>query len=261
MRPSLSLLALSILSPTARAFSTPARFEPFVPSSAEALLVGNDTIVPADHELLKRAGSCAANYNSCSSLAAIYSGACCSKTAVCTTDRNANVACCATGATCTGTIASQRPATTVSATATAKYVSNTYFPFPVIPTTYTAAADCTAAYSACQSNFALCTVDLTGGGYGVTVSAIGGGITVAPTATNLGYASATSICGSLSQAACMGLQTSLCAQYGSGTDTTTTAANTVFVVGSSNQAPRPTMGCMAAMGAVGVGLGIAGQLV
>lgn len=99
------------------------------------------------------------------------------------------------------------------------------------------------------------------------MSAIGGGITVAPTATNLGYASATSICSSLSEEACMGLETSMCAQYGTGTGTTTTGTatttgNTVFVVGSSNRAPRPTVGCMAAVGAfAGVGLGLAGQLI
>ena len=79
----------------------------------------------------------------------------------------------------------------------------------------------------------------------------GGGITLAPTAQNLGPASATSICSSLSQQACYGIMSENCAQFGEG--------GTFVVNPTGNRAARQT-GCMAA-GVVAVGLGIAGQMV
>jgi len=138
-------------------------------------------------------------------------------------------------------------------TGTASYVPNPYFPFPYIPTTYANSAACNSAYNDCQTNYAACTVDLQGGsGFAVTIVAPAGGITVAPTATSLGLASATSICSSLSNQACYGLVTQNCPQFG-----------TEFIVSTTvNAAARPTVGCLAAAGMVaGVGLGIAGQMV
>jgi hypothetical protein len=73
---------------------------------------------------------------------------------------------------------------------------------------------------------------------------------VAPTAgQNLGTASATSICSSLSSAACYNLQSTNCAQFASG-----------FVVATSaGMGARQTMGAMERMGVfAGLGLGVLG---
>lgn len=82
-------------------------------------------------------------------------------------------------------------------------------------------------------------------------------MTVAPTAQNLGVASATSICSSLSSEACFGIASDSCAQFG-----TATTSGGSFVVGTTNAAARPTVGCMAAAGVMaGVGLGIARHMI
>jgi len=264
--PSLSFFLLSIT-----AHQIPFNLAPFYPPHLDSILLSNDTLSP-EHDFLKRDGNCPANYNSCSTLAAADGGACCTSGSVCTLDHARNIACCATGATCTGTIGRTAATTTASGgvvvfgstttnaaatiTGSASYVSNAFFPFPYIPTTYINSAACNSAYSTCQSNYALCTQDLTGGGFGVTVSAPEGGVTVAPAVANVGIASATSICSSLSAQACYGIQSSNCAQFG-----TATTTGGGFVV-ATNAAARPTMGCMAAAGVLaGVGLGIAGQIV
>lgn len=144
-------------------------------------------------------------------------------------------------------------------TGTASYVSNSYFPFPYIPQTYINSAACNSAYSVCQENYAACTNDLQGSSFGVTIVAPNGaGVTVAPTAQNLGVASATSICSSLSAEACYNIGTGSCAIFG----TATTTGGTFVVGTTSNPAARPTVGCMAAAGVMaGLGLGIAGHLV
>ncbi len=177
--------------------------------------------------------------------------------------------CCPTGVTCTGTVGIQTATTTTGtstgitittpAAAVVSVVSNSYFPFPVIPATYIDAAACLSAYSACQTNYAACTADLQGSSFGVTVVAPNGaGVTVAPTAQNLGSADAVAVCSSLSSEACGGIQSASCAVYG----TATTAGGTFFVGGTSNPGCRQTMGAVAKVGMVaGVGLGIAGQLV
>jgi hypothetical protein len=78
---------------------------------------------------------------------------------------------------------------------------------------------------------------------------------VQPTVQSLGVASATSICSSLSAEACLNIQSSNCAQFGTG-------AGGSFVISSTkNVAARPTgIGCMLGVVA-GMGLGIAGQMV
>jgi hypothetical protein len=148
--------------------------------------------------------------------------------------------------------------TDATITGTASYVSNTYFPFPIIPTTYVNSAACNSAFSACQANYAACTNDLQGNTFGVTIVAPNGaGVTVAPTAQNLGEASATSICNSLSSEACFGIGSGSCAVFG----TATTTGGSFIVGGTTNAAARPTVGCMAAAGMMaGFGLGIARQM-
>jgi hypothetical protein len=243
----------------------------FEPRLDETLLISNETLVPSpENELRKRDGNCPLNYNSCSTLALQDGGACCTAGSTCTLDHARNIACCPIGATCTGTIQIATgtttstssggggilfgTTTTTSSTAAiatitgpASYVSNPYFPFPYIATSYTNSADCVSAYDNCQVNYAACTVELQGGGgNGVTIVAPGGGTTVAATAVNLGT-SATSICSSLSKAACYGLVTQNCVQF-----------ETAFVVSTTgNGAPKQTAACFARVAWAGVGLGLA----
>jgi hypothetical protein len=134
--------------------------------------------------------------------------------------------------------------TTATTTAPVSILTNPYFPFPIIATSYPNSASCNVAYEACQTNYAACTVNLQGGGFGVTVVAPQGGVTVSPTAQNLGEASATSICSSLSQQACYGIVSENCAQFGQGT------GGTFVVSPTGNHAARPTVGCFAAAGLV-----------
>ena len=237
------------------ALQIPSIFAPFNAAHFDEeapLLFSNDTILASDEppsNLQKRANNCPNNYNSCSTLAAADAGACCSVGSVCSLDNNRQIACCSIGATCTGTIDLATSATTATTTGvvvfgtsttttttntgsttpsptstvttttgTASYVSNTYFPFPYIPTTYSNSAACNSAFQACQTNYALCTEDLEGAAVaGVTISAPNGGVTVAPTVVNVGTSSAMSICSSLSNVACYGIVSSNCAQFGTGT--------------------------------------------
>lgn len=250
----------------------------------EALLETNETLIASSHDLLKRDGNCPTNYNSCSTLAAADAGACCTVGSFCTTDGAKNIACCPTGAKCTGTVnigtatgtgggavfgsgtatttatatgsttsttTTTSTANTATITSAASVVNNVYFPFPYIPTTYSNSAACMVAYSDCQSNYAACTADLDGGGgFAVTIVAPAGGVTVSPTAQNLGASSATSICSSLYNVGCYGIVPSNCANFGAGT----------FVAATGTSAPgsRITAGCYAGM--VAAGLGIAGQM-
>jgi hypothetical protein len=133
------------------------------------------------------------------------------------------------------------------------YLTNQYFPFPIIATNYPNSAACNVAYEACQTNFAACTANLQGGGgFGVTVVAPnGGGVTVNPTAQNLGQPAASSICRSLSGAACYNIGSGDCAAFGTGEG---------FVPSQTrNAGAKATMGCIVAA-AAGVGMGIVGQM-
>jgi hypothetical protein len=241
----------------------------YEPRLDESLLISNETLVrPPDNELRKRDGNCPVNYNSCSTLAKADGGACCIAGSTCTLDHARNIACCPIGATCTGTIqiatgtttgaggggvilgtTTTSTAATATITGAASVVSNPYFPFPYIATSWTNSAACVSAYNNCQQNYVACTVDLQGGGgNGVTIVAPGGGTTVAATVQNLGAASATSICSSLSQAACHGLATTNCALF-----------ETAFVVSNTrNGVPRQTAAAgFAKVAWAGVGLGLA----
>ncbi|KAK6586286.1 hypothetical protein PZA11_001343 [Diplocarpon coronariae] len=244
----------------------------------------------SEHEFLKRDGNCPANFNSCSTFRDSAGGACCTAGSFCTTDsllpdgselyglarycnRQASrrgvlgggtVAAGTTTTTTTGgtTGTSTNPAATI--TGTVSYVANDFFPFPYIPVSYVNSAACNSAYNDCQTNYAACTFALGGGGsgnagFGVTIVAPNGGVTATPTIQNLGLASATSLCSSLSSVGCYNIVSTNCAQFGTGTEIS-------FVTGTTdNGAARPTAavkGCYAAAGVMaGVGLGIAGQLV
>jgi hypothetical protein len=72
---------------------------------------------------------------------------------------------------------------------------------------------------------------------------------------NLGVASATSICSSLSTAACFNLQSADCAQFGSGTS----SGQFIVATGTNAAGAMITVGPMLAV--AGLGLGIMGQMV
>ncbi|PVI08500.1 hypothetical protein DM02DRAFT_621352 [Periconia macrospinosa] len=204
-------------------------------------------------ELLKRQQSnCAQGYSVCNNIA--RPDLCCRTNQICSADRAGNAACCPIGAACTGTIgvivgpstsisvsgttassqagfATPTPTITGGGTSTTSNsfiqsssngasparstVPNSYFPFPFIPTTYTAAAACSSAYTSCQLDAASCTAALASGREGVTISAPNGGVT-ATAVPSLGVQSAQSICQSLSSKACYGLQVEACASFGGG---------------------------------------------
>lgn len=179
-------------------------------------------------QILRRAdNNCPTGYNPCTSLG--NSNACCKQGTNCSRDAANNIACCPTGASCTGSLTGastamstgtsfmfpqDATATTTTSTADSSAASITgstisgAYPFVYVPTAFSNAATCSSYYSLCQSEYSQCTAQLMGR-YAVTVGGAGGaGVTVeAATATS----QATSICSSLSQAACHGLQLSYCA--------------------------------------------------
>ncbi len=99
-------------------------------------------------------------------------------------------------------------------------VPNSYYPYPVLPTTYTGSDDCSSSYTACQAESAKCTGFIEGGGYGVTVGGQDGVITQQAA---LGPSSAEAICSSLSQEACHGLDVSMCSTLGGAAKATAAA--------------------------------------
>jgi hypothetical protein len=235
-----------------------AAFEPALATLEQLTTPNNDTTaVDSIAELLKRQNVCGNKQYQCSNAPSV----CCPRTAICSADRNNVVGCCPQGAACTGTLgASATGAVTASTTSPfvsasttsgpfvqqtepasgASTVSNAFYPFPYIATTYTNAAACSSAYTRCQSDAASCTNALIGGAQGVTISAPNGGATITAV-PSIGTQSASSICSSLSQEACYGLQVEACRSFG----------------GSGNAAPTR---CEGYIGAVGVALGVAGQL-
>ena len=139
---------------------------------------------------------------------------------------------------------------------------NSYYPYPILPTTFAGADDCSSSVTACSAESAKCTGFIEGGGgygggYGVTVAGQGGVITqqgvMAP-------ASAEAICSSLSMAACHGLNVGMCSTLG-GAAKSSGGGN--FLVGSqtSSGGAMPTR-CAAIYGVgLGMAVGIAGQVV
>ncbi|PQE11226.1 2 iron 2 sulfur cluster binding protein [Rutstroemia sp. NJR-2017a BVV2] len=201
----ISALTLTLLLSSSSALQIPSLFSPPEPfyapfhldlSSSDPSTTDNSTLTPSspeentspargpDHaDLRKRATTTTLTRNSCPtsySPCATHAAACCPTSAVCSTDSRHNIACCAIGASCTGTVATPSTTRTTGATQTGQFVSNPYFPFPILPTSYSNEAACASATDSCAKNYALCTVDLEGGmGGGVTVSAPNGGVTVA----------------------------------------------------------------------------------
>jgi hypothetical protein len=242
-------------------------FQPAILEEAPAQ--NNETIL--EDSLLKRDGTnCASGYAVCNNIA--RPDICCRTNELCTADKSGNAACCPLGAACTGTIGvtvgltSSIPVSSTTGSSTAVFatptttgatsfvqssnavsggatatVSNQFYPFPIISTTYTAAAACSSAYTRCQSDVASCTAALANGQNGVTVSAPNGGMTLAPIAS-LGAQSAQSICQSLSSQACSGLKVEACSSFGPG----------------NGNGAAPT-GCRRGYVGAGVALGIAGQ--
>ncbi|KAH6615381.1 hypothetical protein C7974DRAFT_403850 [Boeremia exigua] len=247
----LLLVSLALAAP-----DTLAAFEPALEPLDQLVTSNNDTsLIDNVAELLKRQNNvCGSSNYQCSNAPSL----CCPRTAICSADSNNIVGCCPQGKACTGTLGASvtgiaTASTTlpiVSASTTsgpfvqtttaaggASTVSNAFYPFPYIATTYDNAAACSSAYTRCQSDAASCTNALVGGAQGVTISAPNGGATITAV-PSLGTQSASSICASLSQEACYGLQVAACQAFG-------------------NAAPTR---CAGYMGAVGVALGVAGQL-
>ena len=135
-------------------------------------------------------------------------------------------------------------------------ISNHYYPFPIMATTYKDAADCSTSYSSCQAESAKCTGFVEGGGYGVTVSGQAGQITQQAA---MPASSAESICASLSQQACNGLQLPQCSTLGGAKPT---GSGGTFVIGEKSNAGAMPSRCRA-MYAVGVGraIGFAGRVI
>jgi hypothetical protein len=224
-------------------------------------------------ELLKRQGGCSSGYTNCFNLGA--PGLCCKPESVCSADSAGHVGCCPVGAACTGLIGGatggQTPpsglvfaSSTASSTGftfatttnsvqaagvTPSTVSNPYYPFPYIATTYTDAAACSAAWTGCQTNSASCTAALGGNGYAVTVAAPNGGVTVEAVTTSLPSSAASSVCSSLSSIGCYGLQVAACAAFGNGN-----------AAGATGAAARVGAGAGVYCMGAGVAVGIAGQM-
>lgn len=273
-----ALSSIAIL--IASAFVTSNNYSPFFsPLIDDSYLLSEDDTL----ELLKRQNTCPIGFSSCQSLGG--PGQCCRSNAICSLDQANHVACCPVGAACTGTInagsavttgattgglvfggtiSTTSPATTttttgfmfpttttavVTAGGGGSTVPNAVFPFVYIPTTFENAAQCSSYYTSCQSEFSSCTASLGGGINGVTVTGVGGGVTVqGATATG----NAASICSSLSAQACYGLQPTQCSAFGVG------GGNT-FVV-SQGAGPTRCPGGVYEIG-VGIAVGVAGVLV
>jgi len=256
------------------AVASSSRFSPFYPPLVEEPSLKWRDLLPL-HE--KRQGNCPSNYNACSNLNAPF--ACCIANTNCQLDAVGHVACCPRGSACTGTInVGTQVASTTSGSAivvppstltssggfilpgstsaqpsvqptgigvitTPPPISNQYYIFPAIPTSFASAAACSAAWSGCQNEYQKCTVQLGGRTDGITISASSAGITIpAATATGAGINSV-SICQSMSQQACYGLQIMNCPAYNG-------------VPGAA------TMHCPGMYGiGVGLALGVAGQII
>lgn len=222
--------------------------------------------------LLKRQ-ACASNYKQCTAISA--PGSCCPNDTDCARDQNGNAACCPSGNVCTGAVSgtATRTASTsttpfvlggttqTSATITASAplasgystLSNAYYPFLVIPTTYANQQDCLSAYSSCQSASTACFSSLAGQN-GVTISGVGSqGITQAGASGTIAQ-SAQSICSTLYQSGCYNIQTSVCTNFASGGSTQSTG----FI--QAGAAPTRRTGAMytAAAAAAVAGAGMAG---
>jgi hypothetical protein len=226
-------------------------------------LASVDNSTAADLFIKRQGDTCAKDYYACNNLNA--PGLCCPRTAICSADSASHVGCCPQGIACTGTLGQATatptgtastpftPASTTSSgntfsqapdapsSAGPSTVTNAFFPFPYIATTYTNAAACSRAYARCQDDAAACTAALAhGGANGVTIEAPGGQGATITAVPSLGSQSAAVVCESLSSKACYGLKVEACQAFG----------------GDSGARAR----CVALGGVVGVAVGVAGGL-
>ncbi|MCJ1354497.1 MAG: hypothetical protein MMC33_004486 [Icmadophila ericetorum] len=235
---------------------------------------------------IRQTNNCPAGYNPCTNLN--QPAACCALTDVCSADFANHVACCPSGASCTGTVggtATPAPSTATtggfvfnSATSTTAGVTfittapsvaqitagpqstvpNYYFPFLYIPTTFANAQACSSYYSSCQTEYASCTSFIGGSGGGGAGVFTSNGVTVQAATTAPAVVSAISICQSLSQEACFGLQLSNCATA-TGATGDSGATGVVSVAGANTR----WRGCEEAVryaAGVGVAVGLVGQV-
>lgn len=211
--------------------------------------------------LLVKRQSCPSDHTSCSNLG--DAGACCPNDTVCARDSSGQIACCPIGASCVGSLGSSPssttpfvlggtttttqsapPSATSQATLASGYstVPNQYYPFILIPSTYANSQSCLDAYTSCQSASTACFNSLNGQN-GVTISGVGTQGLTQPGVTGTIAAGASSICSSLSEEGCYGLQSTQCSQFGSAGATVTTG----FVGAAGNAAYPAVARCTGAM--------------
>lgn len=249
MWPQPSLRGLALIQALALS-SVVASQQPFIPAATP--YPAPPPALASLHE--KRQNGCIENTFSCANQGAQFNNICCGTGLVCSIDAANQPACCPQGAVCTGTA----PASFRPPSPTASFVPNQFFPFVYITTSFANKAACETAVSQCSKNYDICTSQLNangqvvGGNNGVTIIVPGGsGTTIAATRQNLGFSSATSVCGSLSSQACFGIQPTVCSSQG-------TVNNGQFFVGTENAGPaRPTPPPALLLG---IGLGLIGVL-
>ena len=241
-----NVVILYIIVPAIFALET----HPFIPPSYHG----------SPFDILKRASKCG---KSCSSMG---ENVCCGKKTVCALDQVGNVACCPFDAVCTGTIvtgATPTPKPPVAAAANTfsgaishaisatETIQNQYYPYPVLPTTFVDEKECSSSISSCQAESAKCTGYIEGGGYGVTVNGQGGEIT---NQAAIPASSVESICSSLSEAACHGIQLSACPNVAGAT---ASASNGGFIEGASS---NDGQNLAVRWRGIGIGVGLVGCL-
>ncbi|KAH0544989.1 hypothetical protein FGG08_000915 [Glutinoglossum americanum] len=264
---------VSLILALSTAIASTSQFSPFYPA-----LVRLEQIDAKLPYILreKRQGTCPSNYNDCSNLGA--PSACCISNTDCQLDAARHVACCPKGSVCTGainvgtqlasttggvvvvgtptstggfifpastTVQTSMQVTVAAAITTPSPISNQYYTFPAIPTSFANAAACSSAWSGCQNEYRKCTAQLAGRTDGITISAPSAGITIVGASTSVGggVINSVSICQTLSQQACYGLQIMNCPAYNGVAAAATIYGPAVYGVG------------------VGFALGIAGQII
>lgn len=255
----LTLLLTTALAsaPQARAPApTPAPAQAYLPASPATPIrrhlhgAATPAFALAARQTTTASDGCISGTFSCADQGSAFSGICCASGQTCALDAANSPACCPSGDVCTGTApSSYKPPSTTAVS----YVNNQFYSFPYIATSFSNAAACSRAVSQCSANYAACTAGLEGGGAGGVTVVVPGSTTVrGSTGATYPTSSATSICSSLSSAACSGIQDSYC----------TAGATAGFSVGSANAAARPTgMPCVGAVFAgvaAGVGFGMVG---
>lgn len=247
------LLSLLVFITTVLASAQP---QPFLPAETPAPVqrryhAGTPIDVLVPRQTTTATTGCISGTFSCATQGAAFASICCASGQACALDAQNSPACCPSGAVCTGTApTSFRPPSTTPVS----YVGNPFFSFPYIVTSFSNAAACSRAVSACSANYGACTRGLEGGAGGGATVVVGGSTTVGgAVGTTYATSSATSICSSLSSVACFGIQDSYC----------TAGSTGGITVGSANAAAaRPTgfpcVGMVAAGVAAGFGLGVMG---